>query len=268
MLLSAITPLILTFNEEANIGRVLSRLTWAKQILVVDSGSQDRTVEIASSWPQVRVIERQFDNFAAQLNFGLDQLTTPWVLCLDADYVLSKELVTELEQNDALLNCDGYYANFRYCVNGRPLRGSLYPDRVVLFAHDKARYRSDGHAQQLELVGTTGHLKAPIYHDDRKPLSAWLAAQERYAALEVEKLSDNSGHRLKFVDRLRQAGWVAPLIMPFYCLFAKGLILDGKAGVFYTLQRTYAELLLSLKLLESQRGSEVARIRHLPDDDS
>jgi hypothetical protein len=101
-----------------------------------------------------------------------------------------------------------------------------------------------------------------IYHDDRKSLNTWLAAQARYAANEVRKLRSATPGTLSFSDRVRRAKWIAPLVMPFYCLILKGLILDGLAGFEYTFQRTYAELLLSLRLMADDAVSPVAQNEH------
>src|SRR5882672_10665373 len=94
-----ITPLILTFNEAPNIGRTLEKLRWARDIVVVDSFSDDDTVEIAKSFPPVRLYQREFDSHQNQWNFGLREtgITTPWVLALDADYVLTDEFIGELK---------------------------------------------------------------------------------------------------------------------------------------------------------------------------
>src|SRR5438876_66689 len=98
MSLLLVTPLILTYNEAPNLRRTLEKLRWAPEILVVDSFSTDETVKIAKSFPQVRVIERQFDSHMNQWNYGLEQCNTPWVLALDADYVLDDQLVQELQR--------------------------------------------------------------------------------------------------------------------------------------------------------------------------
>jgi glycosyltransferase involved in cell wall biosynthesis len=250
MRLKTITPLILTYNEEPNIGRVLEKLTWADHIVVVDSFSTDRTLQIVRACPQAEVLQRPFDNFADQRNFGIARVQTPWVLSLDADYVLSDELIEELNDTSEAFDRDGYVVPFRYVVADKPLRGSLYPPRLALFKKEQARYVPDGHSELLMLDGGVGRLTSVIYHDDRKPLSAWLRAQDRYSALEAEKLATTPIEALGRIDRLRRKKWVAPLLTTAYCLFRKGLILDGWPGWYYTFQRTYAELLLSLKLIE------------------
>lgn len=249
MQLERITPLILTYNEERNIRRTLDRLTWADRIVLVDSHSTDDTLDIVNEYAQVEVIQRPFDGFAGQHNFALKHARTEWVLPLDADYVLSDALIKELQALKPTF--DSYLGHFTYCVFGKKLRGSLYPPRPVLFRRTKGRYIQDGHTQRLEMEGKTGHLEAPIYHDDRKPLATWLAAQRRYAREEAEKLHTMPSAQIRPLDRFRTY-YMAPILVPLYCLFGKRLILDGRAGLYYTLQRTYAELILALHLLDQK----------------
>ena len=252
-----ITPLILTYNEASNLRRTLDRLAWAKEVVVVDSGSQDETMAVAQNFPNVRTVVRTFDTHAAQWNFGLEQCHTAWVLSLDADYVLTPELEAELRRFMPPSDLMALTAQFHYCVEGHALRGTLYPARAVLFRRSACHYEQDGHTQTLRINGTTGSLRGRILHDDRKPLSQWLWAQDRYARLEAEKLLTVEAGKLRRQDRLRRGMVLAPIAVFFYTLLAKGLILDGWPGWFYVLQRTYAELLLSLRLLEVKlkRGS-------------
>jgi glycosyltransferase involved in cell wall biosynthesis len=82
MILEKITPLILTYNEENNISRTLEKLKWASKIIVIDSYSTDKTLEILSQYPQVEVFPRKFDTHATQWNYGLEKVVTEWVLSL------------------------------------------------------------------------------------------------------------------------------------------------------------------------------------------
>ena len=93
---SDITPLLITFNEIANIERTLARLGWAKRIVVIDSGSTDGTLDVLAKDPRIDVVHRPFDSFGEQCNFGLSHIRTGWVLSMDADYELSDALVAEL----------------------------------------------------------------------------------------------------------------------------------------------------------------------------
>ncbi|PSQ96756.1 MAG: glycosyl transferase [Bacteroidetes bacterium SW_9_63_38] len=248
MKLSLITPLLLTYNEEANINRTLDRLTWADRIVIVDSYSEDATVEIVRSYENVDLLQREFDHFDAQCNYGLEQIDTEWVLSLDADYLCSEELISEIRSLPASPAFDGFSVEFIYCVHGHPLRGSLYPPRTVLYRRKQAKYHRDGHSHRVRIDGNAGKLETPIYHDDRKPLSEWLDNQRRYCRLEIDKLEETS--EVTLVDRVRKTGVLAPILIPFYCLFVQGLILDGWPGWYYALQRTYTELLLALKLID------------------
>ena len=244
-----ITGLLLTFNEAPNIARTLGRLSWIRDIVVVDSFSTDDTAAIAAGFPNVRVVQRAFTTHAEQWNYGLQQtgITTEWVLALDADYVLSDGLVQELQSLEADAY-SGYSASFKYCIDGRPLRGAAYPPVTVLYRRAAGRYEQDGHTQRVRLSGPVRALTAPIFHDDRKPLTHWLHAQAAYMRLEAEWLT-RPGARLSPVDRLRRALVIMPPAMFCYCYLLRGGILDGKAGLFYALQRTTAELMLSLFLV-------------------
>ena len=86
MNLADVTPFVLTRDEEPNIRRSLDGLRWANRVLVVDSGSSDRTLEIARGYPNVDVRTRAFDSFAGQSEWALGQIATPWALALDADF--------------------------------------------------------------------------------------------------------------------------------------------------------------------------------------
>lgn len=252
-MLKDITPLILTFNEASNIDRTLLRLTWAKRIVVIDSYSTDSTLEILQSYPQVQIFKREFDNHENQWNYGLQQVKTEWVLSLDADYQLTDELIAELSTlpKDALV--DGYFVRFKYCVFGKPLQGTLLPPREILFRKEKAVYINDGHTQLLRVDGNSRMLNSYIHHDDRKPLSRWLWAQDRYMKIEVKKLLETPVNELSFGDRIRRQKIIAPFAIPIYCLIVNKGILDGWAGWYYAFQRTLAEILLSIRLIEAEK---------------
>lgn len=249
-MLSTVTPLILTYNEAPNLCRGLEKLRWAGEVVVVDSFSNDETERIACSFPNVRFIQRPFDNHAAQWNFGLDQIDSDWVLSLDADYVVTDELMNDLSQLPGRGDVSVYFARFLYCVAGRALRGSLYPPRAVLFRKSECRYVQDGHTQVLDFHGPSKFLRGYLLHDDRKPLGRWLDSQRAYARLEADKLMSSSGPGDSLADRLRRWIWPAAPAAFIYTLFAKRCLFDGWPGLLYTFQRTYAELVLSLELLD------------------
>jgi glycosyltransferase involved in cell wall biosynthesis len=249
-MLDQITPLILTYNEAPNIARSLGALSWANDIVVVDSFSDDKTVEIAKSFPQVRVFPRAFDNHRNQWEFGLKEtgISTPWVLALDADYVLSDELTSELKNLTPNTQTAAYRASFVYCINGKKLRSGIYPPVTVLYRREAATYVQDGHTQRVEVDGAIEDLHAPIFHDDRKSLKRWFNSQAKYTELEAQKLRAADPAQLAFADRLRRWRFVVPPVMLVYCLFVRGGILDGWAGFYYAFQRAMAEAMLSHRL--------------------
>lgn len=252
MNLNNLTIVILTYNEAPNIARTLSALRWVNQVVVVDSFSTDGTLDIISQFKNARIFQRKFDDHINQWNYGLAQVNTEWVFSLDADYLIPESLHKEIESLSTATEINGYYIPFKYCVFGKPLRGTILPPRLALFRRTKARYVEDGHTQLLALRGKAGKLKTPIWHDDRKSLSRWLWAQDRYMLIEVEKLTATPVEELSLGDKVRRQVVLAPFAIFFYCLILKGGILDGWRGWYYAFQRVFAELLLSLRLVEKK----------------
>ena len=114
-----LTTLILTFNERENIGRTIAALSWAKQIVIIDSFSTDEATEIAKTLhPNITVVQRRFDTHATQWNFGLAQIRTRWVLTLDADYELSRELTSEIAELKPSDEVSAYQARFQFRIFG------------------------------------------------------------------------------------------------------------------------------------------------------
>lgn len=247
-----VSVLILSSNEVQNIARTLDALTSFPEVVVLDSCSTDATVEIARSYPNVRVVTRAFDRHATQWNYGLTAcgIERPWILALDADYALSTSLVEEIDKLPVKTSVAGYRAKFRYCIQGRRLSAALYPPHVVLFQRQKARYVQEGHTQRVIIEGLIADLEGFIDHDDRKPLARWLQSQQKYARLEADHLLNKPQNELRRMDRLRLRGWAAPLLIPLYTLLVKRCLLDGFTGWYYVLQRTLAEIMIALEIGE------------------
>ena len=245
-----ITPAVLTFNEASNIGRMLERLAWAKDVVVVDSGSSDKTVAIAKRFPNVRVFVRPFDTHWNQWTFAQKEtgIRTEWMMRLDADYILSEPLIDELGALRPTDDVSAYNTRFVYCIHGRPLRASLYPPRPRLFRVARGRFYEDGHADETAIEGRILDLVHPIFHDDRKPMLYWIGSQARYMALESEKIAQSNA--LSLPDRLRRDTVLMPFVAFVYLLFVRGLMLDGRAGLHYCLQRTLADFMLKLYLVD------------------
>lgn len=250
-MLDRITPLILTRDEEANIGRTLAQLAWAREVVVVDSLSADDTVAIARRFANVRVVQRAFDAHDVQWKFGVDQVTTPWVLTLDADYFVPEAFVSEMESLQPPPDVSGYQARFLYAIGGQPLRSALYPPRAVLLRRGAFEIWQDGHTQRVRVLGRVERLREPLIHDDRKDLRRFLDRQRKYMRQEAAKLRATSWSALPMFGRIRKLRVIAPLATLFYTLFVKRAILDGRAGLRYAMERFLAEAVLSIELFRS-----------------
>ncbi|HEX3579316.1 MAG TPA: glycosyltransferase family 2 protein [Thermoanaerobaculia bacterium] len=252
-MLDRITPLILTRDEEANIGRTLEQLAWAREVVIVDSLSSDDTVNIARRFANVRVIPRAFDSHDRQWSFGVEHVTTPWVLTLDADYFVSPAVVAELASLDPPPDLAGYEAAFIYAIHGRTLRSALYPPRAVLLRRGAFEFWQDGHTQRVRMHGRVERLQTPLIHDDRKDLRRFIERQRKYMRQEANKLRATSWKALPTQGRIRKLRVIAPFATLAYTLIAKRTLLDGRPGWRYAFERFLAEGMLSVELFRRSR---------------
>ena len=259
-MIERITPLILTYNEAPNIERALKSLAWARDIVVVDSYSDDETLSLVAKFPHARVFRRRFDCLENQWNYALEHtcISTEWILALDADYITTPALIEEISRLRPGPDVNGFRANFRYCIYGEPLRNSAYPPVVVLYRRKHARYRQDGHAHRVVVGGRIERLREPMLHDDRKALTRWVNSQNTYMQQEVEKLLKPEGRSLALPDRIRGTKFLAPFLVFLLCMIVKRGLLDGKKGLYYALQRMLAETLLAIYLLDHDLTSKQA----------
>jgi glycosyltransferase involved in cell wall biosynthesis len=252
-----VTPVVTTRDEAANIERSLRGLAWAREVIVIDNFSEDDTPRIASSFPNVRVIQRIFDNLATQWAFACAQSKTEWVLTLDADYIVPDDLAREIDALEPSDDAGAYEASFTYVSRGRPLRGSLYPPRAVLLRRGRYEFAMDGHTQRVNVTGVIRPLQHRALHDDRKPMKRFIARQRRYMRDEATKLRATPFGTLPFSGKIRKLRVVAPFAVVVQTLFVKRLVLDGWPGIHYAIERFIAECILSRELLTpSARSSD------------
>ena len=197
MNLDQITPLILTYNEAPNIQRTLENLAWAKQIVIIDSFSTDETLEILKNFKQITLFQKKFESFADQCNYGLSKIITEWVLSLDADYLVTNDLIQAIQLLPDQTLVNGFSVQFKYYVFGKPLQGTLLSSRKVLYRGKYAKYSNDGHSHKVIVDGLSEQLSGYIYHDDHKPLSRWLWVQDRYMILDP-KVTKHTYFRPKY----------------------------------------------------------------------
>jgi glycosyltransferase involved in cell wall biosynthesis len=185
-----ITATIITLNEERKIARSIESLRCCDEIVVVDSGSNDRTVELASNLG-ARVVESPWHGYAPQKNYAADQATHDWILSLDADEALSESLEGEiwtLKKKGA--SCDAYTVPRLAQYMGRwILHSGWYPDRKVrLYHRAKAKWVGDFVHESVAVNGRVGHLDANLLHYTCDSLSEHLKTMDRYTTLAAEEL--------------------------------------------------------------------------------
>jgi glycosyltransferase involved in cell wall biosynthesis len=248
-----ITPVILTYNEEPNIGPTLASLAWASRVVVLDSGSTDRTAEIAHSFPNVAWYVRNFDSHRAQWTYAIDatSIDTRYVLALDADMRPGAGFVAEIARFIAM-NGRAAMVPFEYRIHGRPLLGSIYPAQVRIFEPREVLIEQRGHTQVFQSNAPLYRFHAKLIHEDHKPFSRWLANQLKYANLEARRIRGASA--LGFRDRLRQSG-MSPAIWGAYAYLRAGGPLKGRASRAYAQERMVFEALLARLLAGSESAT-------------
>ena len=203
-----ISATIIAFNEERNVPRVIESLRCCDEILVLDSGSNDRTVEIATKLG-ARVEEASWHGYAAQKNIATELATHDWILSLDADESLSEALEAEIWQiKKNGPKFDGYTMPRLAQYLGRwILHSGWYPDRKVrLFDRRKAKWVGDFVHESVKVNGTVGHLKSNLLHFTCNSLSEHLRMMDSYTTLAAQELVSR-GNAVNFSNLLLDPPW-------------------------------------------------------------
>jgi glycosyltransferase involved in cell wall biosynthesis len=197
-----ITAIIPTFNEEVHIKAAIESVLWCDEIIVVDSFSTDRTVEIVKSFPQVRLLEHEYEHSAAQKNWTIPQATNPWIFLLDADERPTPELVEEIK---GILKTGSATSAFwiyrRNNFMGKRINYSGWQsDRVIrLFKKADCHYQNKHVHAEIESTGPISFLKNKLIHYTYKDLSSYLKKADRYTtwgALDRYQKFQKSGRRI------------------------------------------------------------------------
>jgi glycosyltransferase involved in cell wall biosynthesis len=284
-----LSVIVLTCNEEKNIEGCLKDIyEWAGEIFVVDSGSTDKTIEIARKFTD-KIYQNKFESYARQRNWALDNLpiSHDWVFFLDADEYLTDELKKEIEEILPVTDYDGFYIKRRFYFMGRWIRhGGYYPTWILrLFRKEKAVVVRDIN-EYVDVRGKVGYLKNDFVDDNKKGIDEWIAKHSRYATFEAMELieAEDKGGRIKdkgerikekggdvrmFGNQAQRKRWIRqhiwnplmpPLIRPFiyfiYRYFFRFGFLDGKEGfIYHFLQGLWFPFLIDVKYLEMKKGN-------------
>ena len=240
----SLTAVVLTYNEAHRIENCLCHLSWVDEILVIDSGSRDGTVEICRQWPNTRVVQRLFDTFASQRNAGIEAAQGVWILIVDADEEVPTSLTREIQEclQDEL---EAYWIPRLNVVFGKPIRfGECLRDgQVRLFRKGTAHYTGMIH-ETLAFAGRAGRLQSPLVHHSFENVSEWMHKMNRYTSDEVER----------FVAEGQRFHWAALLLGP-WVRFVRFFVLrqgwrDGWVGFLYAALGSFYFFVKQLKFRE------------------
>ncbi len=276
-----VSVLILTLNEEINLSRCLESVAWSNDIVVFDSFSTDRTVEIAKA-AGTRVVQRKFDNYAAQRNAALCEVEykNQWVLMVDADECWPKEIYEEIKtaiESDKRNEFAVYHFRRKDMFMGKWLkRSSGYPTwsgRLVRLGHVSVERKIN---EEYQTDGKKGYLKSHfIHYPFHRGIDYWFERHDRYSSMEAEVFMEEVQRNLRFKDLLssdpiirrkflKQLAYrlpCRPLIAFCYLYFLKCGFLDGLAGFTYCRLRAIYEYMIDLKVKELRQQQKVTNIK-------
>jgi glycosyltransferase involved in cell wall biosynthesis len=225
---------IITYNEEENIRRTLESVSWAGEIIVVDSGSTDKTVTTCREYTD-KVFQQDWLGFARQKNFSIDKTTGDWVLSLDADEPIETELADEIKQIiSATQSFDGYQIPRKTFFLGKEIKhGGWYPDyNLRLFRKGKGHFGERTVHEAIRIQGTVGKTKHAILHYAYPDLISYLNSINKYSTLAVEAMGGRnmSGFKISWLNILFR-----PILTFVYKYFVRLGFLDGKHGLVLNL---------------------------------
>lgn len=222
-----ISATIITFNEERNLPRAIESLRCCDEIVVVDSGSTDRTMEIAARYG-ARVLEANWRGYAGQKNYASDQAVNDWVLSIDADEALSEDLEGEIwALKKRGPDCDAYtLPRLAQYLGKWILHSGWYPDRKIrLFDRRKASWHGEYVHESVVCEGRVGELKGNLLHYTCDSLTEHLRTMNRYTTLAAEEV----------VARKKKVGYSQLLADPAWTFFKTYVVqrgfLDGLEGL-------------------------------------
>src|SRR5207248_2133028 len=185
----SLSVVIITRNEERNIGRTLASVAWADERIIVDSGSADRTLEIARE-QGAKVFAESWKGYAQQKNSAIAKASGDWVLSIDADEEVSAELAESIRRSvsDAKSSIAGYFIARRNLFLGRWIRhGGFYPDRKLrLFRRSKGEFVERAVHETMRVDGPTAELTGDLIHNAYPTLTAYIETMNRYSSLGAE----------------------------------------------------------------------------------
>ena len=223
-----VSGLIITHNEEKNIREVLECFDFCDEIVIVDSFSTDRTLEIAKTFPNVKIIQNKFENFTKQRNLALDNAKNDWVLFLDGDERITPELKAEIiETLNSKNKKDAYYFYRKFFFEGKPINysGTQNDKNFRLFRKSKTRYITEKKVHEtLDIKENIGSLKNKLLHYSVADKESYRKKMIHYGELKGKELFEK-GKKYSFFKQMAKTAFKF-----FKSYILKLGILDGRDG--------------------------------------
>jgi glycosyltransferase involved in cell wall biosynthesis len=228
---------ILTHNEAANIARTLESVAWADELVVVDSGSTDNTLEIARRY-NARIYVEPWKGYGGQMNSAIDKCTSPWVFSLDGDEVLTPELSAEIRELLAgKPTYRAYWVPRMNLIFGRWMRhGGLYPDyKLRLFQQGTARLPEDTEPHTTpKWDGPIGKLRSDFLHYQYPTIAGYIEHMDRYSTASM-RLVLRKGKTGRSLPAFLFGVLINPAATFVYNYFFRLGFLDGREGLLFHL---------------------------------
>lgn len=242
---------ILAKNEEPNIRKCLASLEpCGIPVVLLDSGSTDRTREIAQGFPFCEVKSYAYVDHATAYNAITSGADNPYALILDADMEITPGLWSELTFLTTRNDWDVVRAPVRFHVEGHPLSyGSLCPPKPIFFRRGKAYFVPRGHGEALSRGSRVRTTRSRLAHNDLKPYEAYLLSQVRYGR---NLAARSAAGQASIKDRLRASTPLMAVVYPLVSLVFRGGLFAGRLGLMYALDRAIAVLVQYRVVLASK----------------
>jgi glycosyltransferase involved in cell wall biosynthesis len=242
--MNSIATLVLTYNEEENVKDCLESIEWVDEIVVVDSYSEDNTVELAKEYTD-KVYQREFDDFASQRNYGLGQINAEWVLVVDADERVTLELKEEILNRLDNSQAEGYEVPRKNYFLGKWIKYcGWYPDYTLrLFKTNDNEYSGLVH-EGIKIEGEVSKLDSDLIHYTYRDLEHYLNKINQYTTLDAEGKYQTGKEKGLIYILLRP---VVEFIKKF--ILKKGFLL-GTQGLILSILSSYYQFLKYIKLWE------------------
>lgn len=250
MKLNKVTVLIPSWNEERNIYKCLRFLKDFEKIIILDSKSNDRTRMIASRFRNTQFIITSLKDYVTKLNFLISLSKTKWVLFLDADYEINKQLFFFLRNKKLTTSISGYSFPIFNVINDTIIKEKIYPSKILLVNKTKVYFNKDGHKENIIISGKIKHIDYPILHNDKKDKKRWMKTQIEWATYDAKKILETKFTQLKLIDQIRIFPFFSILVAIIYYLFFKKIYKYGKAGYFYLRQRLIYEATINVMIIK------------------